>query len=307
MRLAASRIFWTAGSSSPIRMAMMAMTTKSSMSVNADRRAVGEWDMDLSPAVNGKGNERNRTIAAVARGANPPRCGPNGRGGSPNRTVLKPLVSRRTGVTPKTNVRGNAARLRYAPARGGDGMATTVRDQGAVVVSQDVQERKAECARLLVSHQARLYGYILSLVPDLTHADDLYQQTALVLWGKFDQYDRSRSFFAWACGVARFEAANYVRALARQRRFFGDDLGLLLVEAHDEIAGDELTERRAALGRGVDTPPPADRALLTECYLDPAGVPAAAARRNRSPHSVYNSLRRIRQALSECVRRTLGT
>lgn len=174
-------------------------------------------------------------------------------------------------------------------------------------MSVDVQNRKAEFARLLVESQARLYGYIHSLVPDLNHADDLYQQTALVLWGKFDQFDRTRSFFAWACGVARFEAANYVRALGRQRRFFGEDLGLLLVEAHAEMADEELVDRREALGHCVDKLPPADRELLTECYLDPAGVPAAAARRNRSPHSVYNSLRRIRQALYHCVSRSLGT
>jgi hypothetical protein len=39
MRAAASRTFWTAGSKRPIRMAMMAMTTKSSISVNAGRGA----------------------------------------------------------------------------------------------------------------------------------------------------------------------------------------------------------------------------------------------------------------------------
>src|SRR5262249_51815609 len=135
--------------------------------------------------------------------------------------------------------------------------------------SQDVQDRKAEFARYLAAHQARLYGYIHSLVPDLNHADDLYQQTALVLWAKFDGYDRTRSFFAWACGVARFEAANFVRAQARQKRFFGEELGLLLIEAHEEMADDELAARRAALSRCVDKLPPADQALLTECYLDP--------------------------------------
>src|SRR5262245_923814 len=111
------------------------------------------------------------------------------------------------------------------------------------VISQDVQLLKAEFARCLAENQARLYGYVHSLVPDLNHADDLYQQTALVLWGKFEEYDRSRSFFAWACGVARFEAANFVRSLARQRRFFGDELSLLLVEAHEEVTDGELDER----------------------------------------------------------------
>jgi RNA polymerase sigma-70 factor (ECF subfamily) len=72
------------------------------------------------------------------------------------------------------------------------------------------------------------------------------------------------------------------------------------------MGDDELADRRAALSKCVDKLPPADRALLTECYLDPAGVHAAAARRGRSPHSVYNSLRRIRQALLQCVTRALG-
>src|SRR5688572_24123830 len=40
-RAAASRTFWTAGSRSPIRTAMMAMTTSSSISVKAERRRMG--------------------------------------------------------------------------------------------------------------------------------------------------------------------------------------------------------------------------------------------------------------------------
>ena len=50
MRAAASRTFCTAGSSRPIRMAMMAMTTSSSMSVNAARpRLAVDRDMGRTP------------------------------------------------------------------------------------------------------------------------------------------------------------------------------------------------------------------------------------------------------------------
>src|SRR5258705_9523634 len=45
MRAAASRTFCTAGSNSPMRMAMMAMTTSSSISVNAERERVTERDI----------------------------------------------------------------------------------------------------------------------------------------------------------------------------------------------------------------------------------------------------------------------
>jgi RNA polymerase sigma-70 factor (ECF subfamily) len=174
------------------------------------------------------------------------------------------------------------------------------------VLETDVLQRKAEFARLLSENQSRLYGYIHSLVPDLNHADDLFQQTALVLWDKFDAYDRERSFFSWACGVARFEAANYSRRLARQRKFFGHDLNLLLIAAHEELSESESSDRREALTRCVGKLRDDDRVLLTECYTDPAGIPGVAARRNRSPHSVYNSLRRIRVQLFQCITRTLA-
>src|SRR5689334_17876152 len=49
-------------------------------------------------------------------------------------------------------------------------------------------------AALLRQHQNQLFGYIYSLVRDLDDADDLFQQTSLVLWDKFDLFDPSRSF-----------------------------------------------------------------------------------------------------------------
>ena len=49
VRAAASRTFWTAGNSRPIKMAMMAMTTSSSISVNARRVAEpGKQVIELS-------------------------------------------------------------------------------------------------------------------------------------------------------------------------------------------------------------------------------------------------------------------
>jgi RNA polymerase sigma-70 factor (ECF subfamily) len=174
------------------------------------------------------------------------------------------------------------------------------------VVSQDVQNPKAAFTARLTEVQARLYGYIHSLIPDINDADDLYQQTTLVLWNKFGEFDSARDFFAWACGVARGEVANFARRRTRQRLYLSADVNLLLVEAHAEFTDAEEDDRRAALTRCVEKLPPGDRELLTECYRESDGVHTAAGRRNRSPHSVYNSLRRIRQALFECVTRTLA-
>ncbi len=168
------------------------------------------------------------------------------------------------------------------------------------------QPDEVEFAEALRPCQSRLYGYIHSLVRDLNDADDLFQQTALVLWKKFGEFDRRQSFFAWACGVARLEVANFLRGRSRQRLYFSDDLNLLLIEAQAGLADEELESRRAALAGCVEKLRQRDRELLHECYAGPAGVHEAARRRGRSPQSVYNSLRRIRRALYECIARTIA-
>jgi RNA polymerase sigma-70 factor, ECF subfamily len=166
--------------------------------------------------------------------------------------------------------------------------------------------RAAEFAERLRGEQSRLYNYIHSLVRDLNDADDLFQQTTLVLWKKFGEFDPGRSFFAWACGVARLEVANFLRSRGRQRLYFSDELNLLLVEAQAEVSGDEAEDRREALARCVAKLRQRDRELVQECYGAADGVQAAASRHGRSPQSVYNSLRRIRRSLFECVARTLA-
>lgn len=171
---------------------------------------------------------------------------------------------------------------------------------------EDVQSRQAEFAEFLRQNQTRLYGYIHSLVRDLNDADDLYQQTTLILWKKFGEFDRRRGFFPWACGIARLEVANLLRSRGRQRLYFSDDLNLLLVESQAELDSEELEDRRDALARCVEKLRQRDRELIGECYGDQPGIHGAADRRGRSPQSVYNSLRRIRRALFECIARTLA-
>ena len=174
------------------------------------------------------------------------------------------------------------------------------------MASEEVSGRHADFAEHLRQSQSRLYGYIHSLVRDLNDADDLFQQTSLILWKKFDEYDPRRSFFSWACGIARFEVANFVRTRSRQRLYFSDDLSLLLIEAQAEMGDEDLADHRDALAQCVEKLRQRDRELLAECYGDTSGVPDASDRRGRSPQSVYNSLRRIRRALYECVSRTLA-
>ena len=169
---------------------------------------------------------------------------------------------------------------------------------------KDDQHRKTEFAEYMRQHQSQLYGYLHSLVRDLNDADDLLQQTTVILWNKFDEFDRQRSFIAWACGVGRLEVANFLRARGRHRLYFSDEFNLMLVEAQEDFTPAEFDEQRAALSRCMQKLRERDRQLVNQCYGDP-GVNVVAQRQRRSPQSVHNSLRRIRRGLYECIRRTL--
>lgn len=164
---------------------------------------------------------------------------------------------------------------------------------------------RAEFADLLRRHQSQLFAYVHSLVRDLNDADDLFQQVAMTLWGKFDQFDRQRSFVAWACGFARLEVLNFLRTRSRSRLYFSDELNLLLIEAQTEIDQAELASRREALSGCLERLRERDRELLFECYGASGAVSETARRRGRSSQSIHNSLRRIRRALFECIQRTL--
>lgn len=169
-------------------------------------------------------------------------------------------------------------------------------------------DKTTEFAALLGRHQTQLFSYIYSLVRDLDDADDLFQQTSLVLWDKFDQFDSEKSFIAWACGVARFEVLNFLRSRSRQRLYFSDELGMLLIDAHDQLDLDaeEADRRRDALSHCLEKLRDRDQQLLDACYGRQARIREVAECWGRSSQSIHNSLRRIRRSLYECVSRSLA-
>ncbi|WP_439630065.1 sigma-70 family RNA polymerase sigma factor [Gemmata sp.] len=169
----------------------------------------------------------------------------------------------------------------------------------------EAPDRRALFADHLLRHRGRLFAYVHALVRNLADADDVFQLTALALWRRFDAYDPSRSFLNWALGVARLEAASWLRARARDRLRFSDDLTAVLLEAFAALP-DETSSRQDALPKCVDKLPEPDRELLTECYHRGADVAAVAARLGRSASSVHNSLARVRRALHDCIERAVA-
>ena len=152
-------------------------------------------------------------------------------------------------------------------------------------------------------HQQRLYGFIYTLVPNPADAEDLLQQTSLILWQKFEEFDLDRSFHAWACGIAHFQVLHYLRGKRRSRVVFSDELIAQLAETRHNREESFLADP-VALAGCIDGLSERDRKLIKLCYATKRNIKAAAAALDRPVTSVYMSLVRVRRLLLACIQRT---
>jgi RNA polymerase sigma-70 factor (ECF subfamily) len=157
-----------------------------------------------------------------------------------------------------------------------------------------------------VRFQGRVYAYVALLLPNRADAEEVFQQTSLVLWKKWQQFDLNRDFVAWACGIAHLEVRNFLRKQRdRGRVFLSEDVlaevALVRLDLHDV-----LEARRQALQHCLDRLEPANRHLLERCYAGQDSIKTIAESLGQRPNALYMVLKRLRRALFDCVNRTLA-
>jgi RNA polymerase sigma-70 factor, ECF subfamily len=152
----------------------------------------------------------------------------------------------------------------------------------------------------LIAAQAGLYSYILTLLPWPDQANDVLQETNLVLWREADEFSPESNFQAWACRVAYFQVLTYRRRSQRSRMVFGD--AFLEGLAQQAAAGEEnADEERQFLRQCLKELSTDEQELLHKRYDAGKSVKAIATELDESPNSVAVTLFRIRQALMKCV------
>jgi RNA polymerase sigma-70 factor (ECF subfamily) len=157
---------------------------------------------------------------------------------------------------------------------------------------------------LLNACHGRLLGFLRVLLGNNADAEDVLQRVSMTLWRKFEEFDSTKDFFAWASSFAFYEAKNFQRVSARSKLHFDDELMQRLAE--ERVADlDRREARLAAMDRCIEELGDADRDLVREFYLNKTEVASLAARLGRAPQTLYNKLNVLRRLLGECVKRRL--
>ena len=155
---------------------------------------------------------------------------------------------------------------------------------------------------LFLRSEREIFRYVAVLVPNVTDAEDIVQQTALALWEKFDAYDPSQPFTPWACRFALNKARQWIERHQRWKRLLEGGLAEELALRHEQLRP-EIDARLRHLEGCLARLPEDQRSLVEGYYFHRDDVVRLAGRSGRTVTATYKALQRIRQALQTCIER----
>jgi len=146
---------------------------------------------------------------------------------------------------------------------------------------------------------------VRSLLSSWDDVDEVMQNTGLVLWRKFGEFDPNTDFMRWACVVARFEVLAFRRDKARDRHVFDEDVIELVAEEAASRQETWSAERRA-LEICLRKLPEHLRRVVMAAYEPGVKLHEVATRLGKTATAFYKLLNRTRASLLDCVQAQLA-
>jgi RNA polymerase sigma-70 factor, ECF subfamily len=155
----------------------------------------------------------------------------------------------------------------------------------------------------ITSAQQGLFAFILTLVPNIADANDVLQETNLVLCRKRAEYRATEDFWPWAKTIARYQVLAHLKRQHRSRLRFGESL---LSELAQETVVQDLESELLVMDRCIQELAPSNREMLQLRYISELSIADIASRLGRSVGAVYDALYRTRGQLADCIQRKLN-
>ena len=156
--------------------------------------------------------------------------------------------------------------------------------------------------RLMTEFQGRLFGYIFSLLGDPDRANDVLQETNVVLWRDSKEFVPGSNFKAWAFRVAHFQVMAFRQKQIRDKLVFEDDM-LEAVAFGAREADESFDGRRERLAGCLEKLSAPLREMLRRRYAEGQSLQEIGQERGMTSNAVTQALFRIRQSLVQCVAR----
>jgi RNA polymerase sigma-70 factor (ECF subfamily) len=165
---------------------------------------------------------------------------------------------------------------------------------------EDASAAQQRFLSLFLRSEREVFRYVAALVPNVTDAEDIVQQTALALWEKFDAYHPDQPFTPWACRFALNKTKQWIERRQRWQALLEGGLAEELVQRREELRP-EIETRLKHLESCLNKLPAEQRSMVEGYYYRRDGIAKLAEETGRTVAAAYKTLQRIRQALQTCI------
>jgi RNA polymerase sigma-70 factor (ECF subfamily) len=168
----------------------------------------------------------------------------------------------------------------------------------------DTRSVNDEFLGLFIAHQREIFAFILMLVPNAADAEDLLQETATIMWRKFEQFEKGSNFTRWGIAIARNRIMKFWERQRSSWLKFNSDLTDKIMPQTEDAFG-QMEDRIQALQQCLGKLNQRDRELIKLRYDKKTTTRNLAEELGRSVYGLYKTLARIHHVLEKCVQKTL--
>jgi RNA polymerase sigma-70 factor (ECF subfamily) len=161
--------------------------------------------------------------------------------------------------------------------------------------------------RLWLMAQPVVHSLLVARLGDRMAVDDVAQEVALAAFQRLESYDDTRSFTAWALGIAHHKATDWLRLHGPRRLVITDEQALATLIQVGADMERELHDREFALHGCLEVLQGRARDVIHLFYIEEKSVHDISSALEMSVSHVKVMLHRVREALRDCVGKRLAS
>ena len=170
----------------------------------------------------------------------------------------------------------------------------------------DLRDEKYESfLKLYRASEVCIFRYILALLPNYSAAEDIMQDTMLVMWRKYDQYKPGSSFVAWGMQIARFNVMKYNRK-KRPGVVHFDIKAIENLSKYEKLTDSNEESYLEALEECTKKLDENSRKMISLRYVESMKVTDIALKTQKTLNSTYKVMSRIHHVLLNCIERKMA-
>ena len=168
--------------------------------------------------------------------------------------------------------------------------------------------KKQEFLKLLAANYQRINSYIFCNVPNQADSEDIMQETMVLMWEKFNEYNPGTNFAAWALTIAKYKILSYKRDKSRNRIHFDDNVVELIEDvSRAKQTKDNMPDKIGAMKKCIEKLPGNERKIIQLKYAKGFSNDKLSSSLEISIPTIYRRLTKIYLNLLICINKSLNT